>query len=242
MNEYIKNLSYHYSGMNNKIKDAFVKKEKVPNYSCNYAYITIFDEEYPACLKDLYDPPMILYYQGNLSLLKSLCVGVIGSRKPNQYAIMETKYLVEQLRKNHCIVSGLAYGIDIQAHKTALDFKTIAVLGCGMNYTYPKKHKYFQREIAENHLLLTEYPENVPPRPYHFPIRNRIIAGLSKDLFIMAAAHRSGTMHTANIALELNRNIYCLPYRIGEISGQACNQLIQDGATVLTKDNDKYNI
>ena len=242
LREYIKNLSFHYEGMNKRIKKALDKREKVPHYSCSYPYITIVDKNYPKQLLDLYDPPLIIYYQGDINYLKKDCISIIGSRKPNLYALEETETLVKQLREKHCIVSGLAYGIDVCAHKTALAFKTIAVLGCGLDYNYPQRHENIQNIIKQEHLLITEFPENVPPRRYHFPIRNRIIAALSDKIIIMSAANKSGTMHTVNIALELNRSIYCLPYRINDVSGIACNQLIQDGATMLTKENGLYTI
>lgn len=242
MREYIKDLSFHYQGLNRKMKAALSKKEDIPHYECSYPYITIVDEAYPKKLLDLFDPPLILYYQGDISFFNETCISIIGSRRPSYYAIKETETIVAQLRNKHCIVSGLAYGIDICAHKKSLAFKTIAVLGCGMDYYYPKAHQKQQDEIAKNHLLITEFPENVPPRRYHFPIRNRIIAALSDKIIIMSAAQRSGTMHTANIALELNRSIYCLPYCINDKTGAACNQLIQEGATMLTKENDLYTI
>lgn len=242
MREYIKDLSFHYEGLNRKMRKALSTKEVIPSYPCSYPYVTIVDKNYPKKLLDLYDPPLILYYQGNFNYFNENCVSIIGSRKPSPYALEETEKLVKQLRSKHCIVSGLAYGIDLCAHKTALAFKTIAVLGCGMDYYYPKQHKYYQNIISKEHLLISEFPENVPPRKYHFPIRNRIIAALSDKVVIMSAAERSGTMHTANIALELNRSIYCLPYRVNDISGSACNRLIQDGASLLTKENDLYTI
>lgn len=242
MREYIKDLSFHYQGMNQKIKKAFEENKQVPSYPCSYPYVCILDKDYPSKLLDLFDPPMILYYQGNLDYFKSDCISIIGSRKPDYYALEETEKLVKQLRANHCIVSGLAYGIDVCAHKAALAFKTIAVLGCGLDYNYPRQHAEIQRIIKEKHLLITEFPENVPPKKYHFPIRNRLIAALSDKIIIMAATKKSGTMHTVNIALDLNRSVYCLPYRINDQTGIACNQLIQEGASMLTIENDLYTI
>lgn len=242
MRNYIKDLSFHHEGINQKIVDSFVRKKKVKSYECSYDFVTILDKNYPRKLLDLSDPPMILYYQGDLGLLNENCISVVGSRRPNEYAIQETRRLVQSIREEYVIVSGLAYGIDVTAHEEALNHQTIAVLGCGLSHVYPKQHEKIQKNIAKKHLLITEFPENTGAKKYHFPIRNRIIASLSEKIIIMAGSEKSGTMHTANIALELNKQIYCLPYRIDEISGKACNMLIQEGAMMLTKENDLYNI
>ncbi|HEY4537510.1 MAG TPA: DNA-processing protein DprA [Erysipelothrix sp.] len=242
MRNYLKNLAIHYHGNQRKIKKALLTQQNVPEYKCDCSYLTIIDKHYPARLLELYDPPFVLFYQGNLALLRKTCSGVIGSRQANTYALNETRDLVNQLKQTDVIVSGLAYGIDVQAHQTALDCDTIAILGNGLDCYYPYAHQNIQNEMMRKHLVISEFPQGVKPRPYHFPVRNRLIAALSDRIFIMAASEKSGTMHTANISLELNKAIYVLPHRVDEMTGQGCNRLILEGAMILTKSNGLYNI
>lgn len=242
MRTYIKDLAFHYQGNRSKMMQAIKRAEKVPQYKSKYDYITIIDDSYPKALLDLYDPPLILFYSGNLNLLKKDTVAIVGSRKASSYALNQTKLLVNQLKENYVIISGLALGIDVCAHKAALKYGTIAVLGNGLDCFYPKQNTAIQKEMMVNNLVMSEFPEMIRPKPYHFPIRNRIIAALAKNIFIMAAGNKSGTMHTANVALELNRCITCLAHRIDEIDGQGCNQLIQEGAMILTKKDGLFNI
>ena len=185
-------------------------------------------------------PPYIIFYRGDISLLRKESVGIIGSRKPSLYALSVTEKLSLKLAERFVIVSGLAYGIDVCAHQSALKFNTIAILGCGVDIVYPRIHKEIQEEISKSHLLISEYPPGVGPQKYHFPFRNRLIASLSQDLYVMSGTFKSGTMHTVMEALKLNKNIICLPHPITDSSGSGCNALIADGAMMLTNLNDLY--
>lgn len=234
MRNYLKDLSMHYDGAYHKIKKALEKRMKVPNYTSQYPFICIGDENYPKALYDLKNPPFVLYYQGNADLLKMKSVSVVGSREPSLYAIQTTKTLVNNIKKEKVIVSGLAKGIDATAHAAALDFSTIAVLGCGIDVIYPKNNTRLFKEMANKQLILSEYPQGIKPKPYYFPFRNRIIAALSNRLYVMSAALKSGTMTTVNEALSMNRHVLCLPHPIDEKSGEGCNQLILEGADILT--------
>ncbi|WP_159520977.1 DNA-processing protein DprA [Erysipelothrix urinaevulpis] len=242
MRNYLKNLAFHYEGNQKEMLNALKRKATVKEFSCDYEFVTIIDKDYPKQLLDLYDPPIVLFYSGNLELLKNECVSVVGSRRPNQYAIEETKILVKSLKERYCIVSGLAYGIDCIAHLESKDTGTIAVIANGLDIYYPKEHQTIQKYLCRKQLVLTEYPPQTKAKKHHFPVRNRVIAALSKKILIMAGTEKSGTMHTANIALELNRQVYCLPHNVNEVQGKACNQLIQEGASVLTKENEFYTI
>ena len=242
MRNYIKNVAILCKGDYAKMHRHLLEKKPVANYSCVDTYLTIVDAAYPKRLLELDQPPFILFYQGNLSLLNSSCVGVVGSRKPSLYAVKATYEAVAVLRERYTIVSGLAYGIDVCAHLCAIHHHTIAVVACGLDICYPMAHRDIFNQIGKHHLIISEYPRGVNPERYHFPFRNRIIASLSKCIYIMSARQKSGTMGTVDIALSLNREIVVLPHPIHDESGSGCNQLIQEGATVLTNIKELSNI
>ena len=193
---------------------------------------------YPKGLYDLKNPPFVLFYLGNIGLLQGPCVSVIGSRNPSEYSSTQTKKVVEVLKKEYCIVSGLAKGIDGIAHRAALDYSTVGVLGCGIDIVYPMENIRLFKEMGKNHCIVSEYPPGITPKKYFFPFRNRIIAALSPKIYVMSASVKSGTMTTVNEALELNRHVICLPHPIDDITGLGCNLLIKDGADVLTSVNE----
>lgn len=227
-----------YSGDYNKIKKAITNNEPYKIIKSNYNFIVIDDPQYPDNLLRLKKPPFILFYKGDISLLKRECVGVVGSRKITYYGRKYTKIISEILSRKYVIVSGLAKGVDSEAHKSALvGGNTIAVLGSGINFVYPKNNINLYNEISKNNLIISEYPNDVVPKPYYFPFRNRIIAALSKSIIVTQAAMRSGTMLTVNEALELNKDVYVIPYSINEIAGRGCNYLIQQGANIILIDD-----
>ena len=235
MRYYYKNLAIHCQGDYHRMVKLLEKDVAIPHYHYSGQYVTIVDEAYPKALFDLEYKPLVLFYEGNLDIInKSVCVSIIGSRKPSVYALGATEKLVYLLREKYTIVSGLAYGIDICAHINSLDFKGVAVLGCGIDVVYPKAHTWVFDKMCKDHCILSEYPKGVQPKKHHFPFRNRIIAALSKRLYVMAATHQSGTIKTVEEAVKINRDIYCLPHNIFELSGQGCNALIADGAGVIS--------
>ncbi|HZJ87507.1 MAG TPA: DNA-processing protein DprA [Erysipelothrix sp.] len=238
MREYLKDLSMHYDGDYHKITNALKSQKKVPRYKSDYGYICIGDKDYPKRLYDLQKAPYVLFYIGDIRLLKETSISVVGSRNPSNYALEATGKLVHNLKNNVCIVSGLAKGIDAKAHQAALDFSTIAVLGCGIDVVYPQCNRHLFEEIKKSQLILSEYPQGVTPKRYFFPFRNRIIAALSDRLYVMSATKRSGTMTTVNEALTLNRHVLVLPHPLGLKSGEGCNQLILEGADILTSLSD----
>ena len=223
-------LSMKYNGEYFKILNAIKQDEEIEGVEYHKC-LTIVDENYPFCLKELRYPPFVLYYKGDISLInKSNIIGVVGSRIPCDYAIKATKALVKNKSKQ-IIVSGLAKGIDGIAHKEAK--KTIGVLGCGIDYIYPYENKELFRQIENEGLILSEYPGLVKPYSYHFPFRNRIIAALSKTVFVMQSSEKSGTVTTINEALELQREIRVLPYSVYEEKGIYNNYLINEGALLI---------
>ena len=197
-----------------------------------YNYFTIEDDIYPQCLKEISNPPLKLYYKGNLDLLKDeRLIAVVGTRNPSSYGKLCCEYMVKKMTSaNITIVSGFAKGIDSIAHKTSLlaGGKTIAVIASGLDIVYPASNLSLYREIEEKGLILSEYEAGVKPFKFNFPQRNRIIAGLSKGTIVVESKDRGGSLITANLALEFNRDVYAVPGDIFSEYSKGCNNLIRD--------------
>lgn len=235
MKNYLKNLAYTCQGDIKKMYRLYNQKAVVSDYECLDKYITILDEEYPVAFKCLQYPPLVLFYKGNISLLKSNCISVVGSRICLDYCLTMTSTYCAKLASKYTIVSGLAKGIDSCAHWAAINNsgQTIGVLGCGLNVIYPRKNEDLFNVMMNNHLLISEYPANVKPLKWHFPVRNRLIVGLSSQLFVMSCCQKSGTMHSANLAADLNKEVFCLPLRNDDYGSDGILSLINDGAFCL---------
>lgn len=234
MRERLKDIAVYCEGNHQKIKKMINSNQTVGSYQIDCDYVCMGDALYPKALYDLEKPPFVLFYKGNIQLLEKKCISVVGSRYPSLYAKEMTHRLVDKLKNDYTIVSGLARGIDTIAHKSSLDFFTVAVLGCGIDVVYPHENTHLFKVMQEKQCIVSEYPPGVKPEKHYFPFRNRIIAALSPDLYVMSAALKSGTMTTVNEALTLNRHVLVLPHPIDMKSGQGCNQLIQEGADILT--------
>lgn len=209
-------------------------KEKI---SSNY--ITILSEEYPESLKNVLYPPYVIFYRGNIELLKNELIAVVGARKNSIYGENMTKDIVKDLVKyNYSIISGLARGVDAISHQTCLEEngKTVAVIGSGLDFCYPNSNTYLQKEIIDKGLVISEYPDFVEPKAEHYPLRNRLIAALSKAIVVTEAKIRSGTMITVRYGLEYGKDIFCVPYNAYHESG--CNMLIKQGACLIENAND----
>ena len=197
-----------------------------------YNYFTIEDDIYPQCLREISNPPLKLYYKGNLNLLKEeRLIAVVGTRNPSSYGKLSCEYMVKKMTEaNIIIVSGFAKGIDSIAHRTSLltGGKTIAVIASGLDIVYPASNLSLYREIEEKGLILSEYEAGVKPFKSNFPQRNRIIAGLSKGTIIVESKDRGGSLITANLALEFNRDVYAVPGDIFSEYSKGCNNLIRD--------------
>ena len=197
-----------------------------------YNYFTIEDDIYPQCLKEISNPPLKLYYKGNLDLLKDeRLIAVVGTRNPSSYGKLCCEYMVKKMsRANITIVSGFAKGIDSIAHKTSLltDGKTIAVIASGLDIVYPASNLSLYREIEEKGLILSEYEAGVKPFKSNFPQRNRIIAGLSRGTIVVESKDRGGSLITADLALEFNRDVYAVPGDVFSEYSKGCNNLIRD--------------
>jgi len=197
-----------------------------------YNYFTIEDDIYPQCLKEISNPPLKLYYKGNLDLLKDeRLIAVVGTRNPSSYGKLCCEYMVKKMTSaNITIVSGFAKGIDSIAHKTSLlaGGKTIAVIASGLDIVYPASNLSLYREIEEKGLILSEYEAGVKPFKFNFPQRNRIIAGLSKGIIVIESKDRGGSLITADLALEFNRDVYAVPGDVFSEYSKGCNNLIRD--------------
>lgn len=205
-------------------------------------FLTILDKRYPSQLQEIYSPPVVLFYQGDLELLDSKkLLGVVGARQCSSYALQAlTQLLPSVIQQKLILVSGLAKGVDGLSHQLALKHhgKTIAVIGNGLDISYPSCNRALQTQIAHAGLLLSEYPLESRPLKYHFPLRNRIIAGLCQTVLVVEARHHSGSLITANLALQENRNVLALPGRINDIYSTGCNELIAAGAKPVLNSND----
>lgn len=198
--------------------------------------LLIDDPRYSRFLKEIYDPPLLLYGIGDFQLLSRYSIAVIGSRTPTPYGRNNARTFAEFFSKaGFCIVSGLARGIDSEAHWGALQGKggTIGVLGGGVDYIYPKENRKLYYEIIKHGLLLSEYPPGVKPERRYFPERNRIISGLSLGILVVESALRSGTHITADAALEQGRDVFAIPGSIHSSRSAGCHHLISEGAKLV---------
>ncbi|MDU5107817.1 MULTISPECIES: DNA-processing protein DprA [unclassified Clostridium] len=229
----------------NEVTEEKIKKFQEYINKNNIGYITINSKEYPENLNHLSDPPYVIFYKGNLELLKGELIAVIGARKYSGYGAQVTKVISKELSENNfTVVSGLAAGIDSIAQRSAIDYpgKTIGVLGCGIDIIYPKSNKLLYEDILKNHgLIISEFLPNTPPMAYNFPRRNRIISGISKKLIIIEATDKSGSLITVNYALELGMDVMAVPGPVFNGNSEGCNKLIRDGAKPFTEMVDLYD-
>jgi DNA processing protein len=235
--------SLKYDGESQEIRKALAYNEPYEPILDVPKLITILDDAYPESLRNLTEPPYVLYYKGDLSLLTQEAVAIVGSRQPIDYAIIQTQRIVKNLSKSYIIVSGLAKGIDAIAHQEALkESTTIAVLGCGIDRVYPSENKDLYQRIEDKGLILSEYPRSCLPMKHHFPHRNRLVAALGKVVVVTQADLKSGSMITVNEALNLGKDVYTIPYELSTLEGQGCNLLIQQGANMILDEDDILSI
>jgi DNA processing protein len=208
--------------------------EKLERYKVKA--LTFEDPSYPSRLKEIYDYPPVLYVKGKLPADDEPCLALVGTRRPTIYGKQITEEIVTDLaRSKITIVSGLARGIDSVAHRAALDAggKTIAVFGSGLDIVYPGENARLAQAIMEQGALVSEYPLGVKPRPENFPLRNRIMSGLSLGVLVVEAGERSGAIITAHQAVEQNREVFAIPGSILSPASQGTNRLIQEGAKLV---------
>lgn len=203
--------------------------------------LCLSDTGYPELLKTIADPPHVLYAQGNVELLHSSSIAMVGSRAATAYGKRAAFTLARDLADaGATVVSGLATGVDSEAHRGALSVHgaTIGVLGCGLDVTYPRQNARLYEEIRKDGLLLTEYPLGTKPDGFRFPARNRIIAGLSHGVVVVEAAKKSGSLITAEMALEEGREVFAVPGQIDSFKSSGAHWLLQQGAKLVQSAED----
>jgi DNA processing protein len=230
---------------NERIHAALFSPEKFKKlrdycYKKRISLIDINDENYPQRLREIYNPPILLYAAGDITALsEGLSLAIVGARDPSDYSRSVTAKLVRALQKSEVkwtVVSGLARGIDITAHTAAIRFgaKTVAVKGCGVLFDYPKQNAVYADIIKKNGVIISEYPPDEPAKSMYFPVRNRIIAGMSAGTLVVEASEKSGSLVTANLAAEFGRDVFCVPPHDITSSRYFGNvNLLRDGATPL---------
>ncbi len=231
--------------LDKQIKDnlnSYIEKMEKENINI----ITIQDEQYPQILKNIYDYPISLYIKGNSSILNNYTIGIVGCRNASDYGIKASQYFAYNLAKKGInIISGLAKGIDSYSHIGALKAKgiTIGVIGNGLDIVYPKENQYlYDKIVQENGAIISEYPLGVEPEKMNFPARNRIISGMSKGIIVVEAKKKSGTLITVDFALEQGRDVYVVPGNINSINSVGTNELIKQGAKMVTKVEEVFDV
>ncbi len=203
--------------------------------------ITADSSEYPGCLKNIPDPPLYLYVKGALKPGDERAVAIVGTRKPTHYGTSVTHRLASELAfAGFTVVSGMARGIDTQAHSGALAAKgrTIAVLGCGIDVAYPPENRELMERISSCGAVVTENPFGTKPEAGYFPARNRVISGLARGTVIIEASNDSGSLITARYSLEQNRKLFAVPGNIGSPTSRGTNSLIKGGALLVERTED----
>jgi DNA processing protein len=203
--------------------------------------VALPDPRYPARLREIFDPPVVLFARGRIDLLGSVMLGVVGTRRPTPYGTAVTERLSADLaRAGLTIVSGMARGIDTAAHKGALSVggDTVAVLGCGVDLVYPSENRKLAAELEQKGLAVSEFPMGAPAYPQNFPIRNRIISGMSAGVLVVEGAQYSGSAITARLALDQGRELYAVPGNVTSKMSWGPNLLIKQGAKLVQEWND----
>lgn len=203
----------------------------------NISFICQDDDHYPGLLKTIHDPPSILYYHGDLNDLQRPTIAIVGSRSATSYGKRVSFMLARDLaRLGITIVSGMACGIDSEAHRGALAIsgRTVAVMGCGVDVVYPRQNRRLYQDIIKNGAVISEYRPGTQPEGYRFPVRNRIISGLSSGVIVVEASLRSGSLITARLALEQGREVFAVPGRIDSVKSDGAHRLLQQGAHLVS--------
>lgn len=205
--------------------------------------VTYFSENYPEGLKNIPQPPLVLYCKGNTELLKGDCFAIVGSRRSTPKALILTRKISSELTKHFTIVSGIADGADGAALEGALSSgKVISVLAYGHDNVYPSVNASLLKRVCENGLTVTEYPPKTLPASYNFPRRNLLIAGISNGVLCVSAGEKSGALITATDAADLGKPVFAFPYEAGSVSGAGCNNLIKKGASLTENTLDILNV
>jgi len=223
--------------------DAVTQQQKLAEAGA--VAIPFTDPRYPSRLKDIFDPPPLLFARGNVDLLQELAIGIVGTRRPTAYGTTVAARLAKDLAcAGLTIASGMARGIDTAAHRAALEVGrgsgggTIAVFGCGVDEVYPSENRKLAEQIAKDGLIVSEFPMATPPYPQNFPVRNRVISGMSVGVLVVEGGQYSGSAITAKLAAEQNREVFAVPGNITSKMSWGPNLLIKQGAKLVQEWND----
>jgi len=230
----------------NKTKQQFVtsfnaiSEQEIEKILKTHKFFTIYDDAYPTLLREIYNAPTVLFYSGDLSLIKKKAISFVGSRTATLIGLNSCRKLIEELPKSLVIVSGGAKGIDTMSHESAISCKkrTISIIGSGLNVNYPKENQKLFQHLKKDELVLSEYLNDELPLRHHFPERNRIIAGISMGTVVIEAKERSGSLITCERALEEGREIFAVPSEILSNNSNGCHKLIQQGAKCVYQATD----
>jgi DNA processing protein len=216
--------------------DSFVANERLRCSKLNYKIVSFLDSEYPSSILHFKNMPPCIFVEGEMPG-NEVFIAIVGSRKASSYGLsVAFSFSKEISDMNKVVISGLAYGIDTQAHQGALmgKGKTVAVLGCSLEHSYPKSNQNLRNKIVNQGAVISEFPLGTPPAPYLFPVRNRIISALSQTVLVVEAAEKSGALITVDYALDQGKEIYAIPGNINSSFSKGTNQLIKNGANICT--------
>ncbi len=198
--------------------------------------VSILDREYPPLLREIYDPPVMLYVRGEFTGADELALAIVGTRRCSSYGRLATERLAGDLaRRGFTIVSGLALGVDGAAHEAALEQggRSIGVLACGLDVDYPREHRELKDRLSESGAVISEVPLGTPPKAERFPVRNRIVSGLALGTLVVEAPLKSGSRITANLAVDQGREVFAVPGDINSPLSRGCHALLRDGAHLV---------
>ena len=216
-------------------------EQKLADLTAEQKFITILSDDYPDVLKETYQPPLVLFYEGDKSLLQQRQIAIVGSRLASPYAYQVMEQLLPPLIDEGLVItSGLAKGVDSYAHQLAMIYhgKTIGVVGCGIDICYPKEVRSIYERMKTQQLIVSEYPATTPVRRFHFPLRNRIIAGLAEGVCVIEAKDKSGSLITAQLAIDEGRSVFSVPGEVLSRRNIGTLKLIQDGAKCVISASD----
>ncbi|MDR3156542.1 MAG: DNA-processing protein DprA [Lactobacillales bacterium] len=217
-----------------------IRMEEIEKVRQTHQMLTIYSDNYPQLLNEIYNAPVILFYMGKKELLQSVLISFVGSRKATSVGLASCQRLIMELPEKFTIVSGFAKGIDAMSHRVAVksEKRTIAVVGSGLDMAYPKENQKLFDYLCREELVISEYLNGTPPLRHHFPERNRIIAGLSMGTVVIEAKKRSGSLITCERAMEEGREVFVVPGEILTGNSNGCHQLIQQGAKCVCSAED----
>ena len=235
----LRRLSVSHDVINDLLSDHSARRAEAEWQKAAEAEIEVvdmLDDTYPPLLREIYDPPLVLYVRGCVSEIRRPQVAIVGTRRPTPYGVNCAERLAEDLASRGLVItSGLARGIDTAAHRGSLaGGQTVAVFGTGLDLAYPRENRRLADLVAQNGALVSEFPLGTPPLPQNFPLRNRILAGMTLGTVVVEAAERSGSLITARLALEANREVFAIPGPIDSPTSVGPHLLIRQGARLVS--------